>query len=64
MRNFQDTSETHKRSFISAFPICMTVPINLHSIVVLSKNKDIRKTVIKITEKFKTDPSSNCLEIL
>ena len=25
MRNFQDTSETHKRSFISAFSIFMTV---------------------------------------
>ena len=27
MRNFQDTFETHKRSFISAFSICMTVPL-------------------------------------
>ena len=25
MRNFQDTFETLKRSFISAFSICMTV---------------------------------------
>ena len=25
MRNFQDTFETRKRSFISAFAICMTV---------------------------------------
>ena len=31
MRNFQDTFETRKRSFISAFLICMTVPlINLY----------------------------------
>ena len=27
MRNFRDTFETRKRSFISAFSICMTVPI-------------------------------------
>ena len=31
MRNFQDTLETRKRSFISAFSICMTVPLkNYH----------------------------------
>ena len=27
MQNFQDTFETRKRSFISAFSICMTVPL-------------------------------------
>ena len=27
MRNFQDTFETHKRSYISVFLICMTVPL-------------------------------------
>ena len=27
MRNFQDTFETRKRSFISTFSICMTVPL-------------------------------------
>ena len=27
MRNFQDTFETRKRSFVSAFSICMTVPL-------------------------------------
>ena len=27
MRNFQNTFETRKRSFISAFSICMTVPL-------------------------------------
>ena len=27
MRNFQDTPETRKRSFISTFSICMTVPL-------------------------------------
>ena len=29
MRNLQDTFETPKRSFISAFSICMTVPLTL-----------------------------------
>ena len=28
MRNFQDTFETGKRSFINAFSICMTVPLS------------------------------------
>ena len=27
MQNFQDTFETSKRSLISAFTICMTVPL-------------------------------------
>ena len=27
MRNFQDAFETRKLSFISAFSICMTVPL-------------------------------------
>ena len=29
MQNFQDTFETRKRSFISAFSVCMTVPLNM-----------------------------------
>ena len=29
MRNFQDTFETRKRSFICSFSICMTVPLSL-----------------------------------
>ena len=28
MQNFQDTFETRKRPFISAFLICMTVPLS------------------------------------
>ena len=28
MRNFQDTFETRKRSFNSAFSICIAVPLN------------------------------------
>ena len=37
MRNFQDTFETRKRPFISAFSICMTVPL-----------KDVYKNVNKM----------------
>ena len=29
MQNFQDTLETRKGSFISAFLICMTVPLSV-----------------------------------
>ena len=29
MRNFQDTFKTRKRSFISTFSICMTVPLKI-----------------------------------
>ena len=35
MRNFQDTFETGERSFISAFPICMTVPLNSRCLIFL-----------------------------
>ena len=28
MRNFQDTFETRKQSLVSAFSICMTVPLS------------------------------------
>ena len=31
MENFQDTFETPKRSFISAFSVCMTVPEKLEN---------------------------------
>ena len=39
MRNFHDTFETRKRSFISAFSICMTVPlikVDINSLKLLS----------------------------
>ena len=31
MRNFQDTFETRQQSFTSAFSICMTVPLSMHT---------------------------------
>ena len=36
MINFQDTFETRRRSFINAFSICMTVPLNLDTFYTLS----------------------------
>ena len=46
MRNFQDTFETRKRSFISAFSTCMTVPL---------------KFLIAINSVIKFDmPGNNC----
>ena len=41
MRNFQDTFETRKRSFISVFSICMTVP--LRKVTQIIKNLLMRK---------------------
>ena len=39
MQNFQDTFETPKQSFISAFSICMTVPLKTFaSFEINSKN--------------------------
>ena len=38
MRNFQDTFETRKRSFISAFSIYMAVSLNLENSFCLSEN--------------------------
>ena len=35
MLNFQDTFKTRKRSFISAFSICMTVPLNKGRVLVV-----------------------------
>ena len=33
MSNFQDTFETRKRSFISAFSVCVTVPLSMNNYV-------------------------------
>ena len=41
MRNFQDTFETRKRLFISAFSICMTVPLRKTQAPTKSVNMDI-----------------------
>ena len=43
MRNFQDTFETRKRSFISAFSICTTVPLIMTKSLGSDKNYNHRK---------------------
>ena len=48
MQNFQDGFEIRKRSFISAFSICMTVPliqVSFHTIILMTKGSAIRTTV-------------------
>ena len=40
MRNFQDTFETRKRSFISAFLIYMTVPLSSYEEKLLHQSLD------------------------
>ena len=39
MQTFQDTFETRKRSFISDFSICMTVPLSMYDLLVDTKRK-------------------------
>ena len=46
MRNFHDTFETNKRSFISAFSICMTVPLNRQNHIFFMSNRKL------LNEKF------------
>ena len=52
MQNFQDTFETRKRSFISAFSICMTVPL----ITTMQVSRNSRSYVFYIKQKH----SSGC----
>ena len=40
MRNFQETFETPKRSFISAFSICMTLPLDIIKVICRSQAVD------------------------
>ena len=42
MQKFQDTFETRKQSFISAFSICVTVPLSI----------SVSRTEINIWSKF------------
>ena len=51
MRNFQDTFETRKRSFISPFSICMTVS--------LSKYIHIEKVLKTICRVLRSDFTNN-----
>ena len=48
MQNFQDTFETPKRSFISAFSICMTVPlIDFRNCVVVENGTKFGKFLLR-----------------
>ena len=48
MQNFQDTVETPKRSFISAFSICMTVPlIDFRNCVVIENGTKFGKFLLR-----------------
>ena len=52
MQNFQDTFETRKRLFISAFSICMTVPLkycNRENIIEKKGNAErIKSNLLKL----------------
>ena len=39
MQTFQDTFETRKRSFISDFSICMTVPLSMYDLLVENRHQ-------------------------
>ena len=57
MQNFQDTFETRKRSFISAFSISMTLPLrnkNEEQLVNLCETKNLERQVILHSELPKT----------
>ena len=43
MRNFQGTFGTAKRSFISTFSICMTVPLRKLNLIFGSENNQLWK---------------------
>ena len=43
MRNFQDTYQTGKRSFTSAFSICMTVPLIVREMIYYFSHKLFEK---------------------
>ena len=49
MRNFQDTFETRKQSFISAFSICMTVSIIIFSTVFFSIETGFHRSPVLIS---------------
>ena len=52
MPNFQDTFETRKRSFISDFSICMTVPLIEYNM----RNIFLKKSWIKYGGEFSPTP--------
>ena len=55
MGNFKGTFETRKRSFISAFSICMTVPLS----VIRNYNNEQTSTQFFFNKKLSSNFSSN-----
>ena len=56
MRDFQDSSETRKRSFISAFSISMTVPlrgISRMAALKIWENYEVINKILNITNLYK-----------
>ena len=55
MRNFQDTFETRKQSFISVFSICMTVPLinieNMQILILMQIKINNQSTNVIFTDK-------------
>ena len=58
MRNFQNTFETRKRSFVSAFSICMTVPLTFFNCTISFESYStflrLRNQTITINNKVRT----------
>ena len=51
MQNFQDTFETSKRLFISAFSICMTVPLSQNEFQCSFKGPTLWNEFLNTTEE-------------
>ena len=66
MRNFQDTSETRKRSFIIAFSICMTVHLMMADSSEQSEQIQLFIKVVDATNYVtfvsKKKPTSSCIQ--
>ena len=65
MQNFQDSFETRKRSLISAFSICMTVPLKFMTSS-YCLNKNLRHMLLDILrrKKYMTWKLSQLIEYL
>ena len=59
MRNFQDTFETRKRSFINAFSICMTVPSKYQT-----KRKNSHRIELKKGDLYKNLSRFSCIHLI
>ena len=54
MRNFQEAFETPKRSFISAFSVCMTVPLDI--IKVICRNQAVDRNLHQLHARITSKP--------